>query len=277
MFQRILLISFLSFFLFSCGETQQKEKEATEKFAENADSKDFQDKHETPSEIEFVPKGIKLEVPTLDGEMATGYLLPAKNQSKNYLLVFHEWYGLNNHIKRESERLHQQLPNTSVIAVDLYDGKVASKPEDAGKLMKAVSTERAKSIIQGVIASVGKDAKIATIGWCFGGGWSLQTSIMLEEQGVGCVIYYGSPVENAADLVPLEADVLGLFAKKDTWISPEKVEKFDALAKATGKNFTYKIFDADHAFANPSGDRYTEAAAQEANSMALDFLMEKLK
>ena len=65
MFQRILLISFLSFFLFSCGETQQKEKEATEKFAENADSKDFQDKHETPSEIEFVPKGIKLEVPTL--------------------------------------------------------------------------------------------------------------------------------------------------------------------------------------------------------------------
>lgn len=276
MFQRILFFSILSFFLFSCGETQPKDKDATEKFADNAADKDFQDKHETPKEIDFTPKGVKLEVPTLDGEMATGYLLTSKEASKNYLFVFHEWYGLNDHIKRESERLHQELPNTNVIAIDLYDGKVATKPEDAGKLMKAVSTERAKSIIQGVIASVGKDANVATIGWCFGGGWSLQTSIMLEKQGVGCVVYYGSLVENAADLLPLEVDVLGLFAKKDTWISPEKVEKFDALAKATGKKFTYKIFDADHAFANPSGDRYKETAAQEANAMALDFLKKKL-
>ena len=276
MLQRIFLFSIISFFFLSCGETQPKEKDSTEKFAENATDKEFQDKHETPKEIDFQPKGIKLEVPTLDGKMANGYLLTSKEESKNYLFVFHEWYGLNDHIKRESERLHQELPNTNVIAIDLYDGKIASKSEDAGKLMKSVSTDRAKSIIEGVMASVGKDARVATIGWCFGGGWSLQSSIMLGKQGVGCVIYYGSPVENAADLLPLEADVLGLFAKKDAWISPEKVEKFDALTKATGKNFTYKIFDADHAFANPSGDRYKETAAQEANAMALEFLKKKL-
>ncbi len=276
MLQRIIFFSIISLFLFSCGETQPKEKDSTEKFAENAADKDFQDQHETPKEIDFQPKGVKLEVPTLDGKMATGYLLTSKEESKNYLFVFHEWYGLNNHIKKESERLHQELPNTNVIAIDLYDGQVASKPEDAGKLMQSISTDRAKAIIEGFMASVGKDARIATIGWCFGGGWSLQSSIMLKKQGIGCVIYYGSPVENAADLLPLEADVLGLFAKKDAWISPEKVEKFDALTKATGKNFNYKIFDADHAFANPSGDRYMEAAAQEANAMALDFLKKRL-
>lgn len=276
MFQRIFLFSIFSLLLFSCGETQPKEKNATEKFADNASSKDFQDKHATPEEIDFTPKGVKLEVPTLDDEMASGYLLSSKEASKNYLFVFHEWYGLNDHIKRESERLHKELPNTNVIAIDLYDGQVASKPEDAGKLMKSISTDRAKAIIEGFMASVGKDARIATIGWCFGGGWSLQSSIMLEKQGIGCVIYYGSPVENAEELLPLKADVLGLFAKQDAWISPEKVEKFDALAKATGKNFNYKIFDADHAFANPSGDRYEEAAAQEANAMALDFLKKRL-
>ncbi len=276
MLQRILLFSILSLLLFSCGENQSSEKNATDKFAENANDKEFQKQHETPKDIDFTPKGIKLEVPTLNGKQASGYLLTSKEESKNYLFVFHEWYGLNDYIKRESERLHQELPNTNVIAIDLYDGQVATKPEDAGKLMQSISTDRAKSIIEGFMASVGKDARVATIGWCFGGGWSLQASIMLETQGAGCVIYYGSPVENAKDLLPLKADVLGLFAEKDTWISPEKVEKFDALTKATGKNFTYKIFDADHAFANPSGERYKEAAAQEANAMALDFLKEKL-
>lgn len=275
MFQQFILFSTFSLFLFSCGETQLIEKDATEKFANNAGDKKFQEKHDIPKKIDFTPKGIKLEVPTQDGKMATGYLLPSKETSKNYLFVFHEWYGLNDHIKKESERLHQELLNTNVIAIDLYDGKVASKPEDAGKLMKATSTERAKSIIRGVIAFIGRDAKVATIGWCFGGGWSLQSSIMLKGQGIGCVIYYGSLMENAADLVPLKAEILGLFAKKDAWISPKKVENFDALTKATGKDFNYKIFDADHAFANPSGDRYLESAAQEANVMALKFLKKR--
>lgn len=276
MFQRILLFSIISLFLFSCGETQPKEKDSTEKFAENAKDKDFQNKHETPVQLDFNPKGVKLEIPTLDGKMANAYLLTAKEESKNYLFVIHEWWGLNDHIKKEAERLRDILPNTNVMAIDLYDGKVATDPKQAGEFMNAVSTERATAIIEGAIASIGKDAKVATIGWCFGGGWSLKTSIMLGKQGAGCVIYYGMPVDNAKDLVPLEADVLGIFAKKDGWITPEVVDKFDALAKATGKNFTFKQFDAEHAFANPSSPRYVEAAAQEANAMALDFLKKRL-
>jgi carboxymethylenebutenolidase len=276
MLQRIFFFFILSFFLFSCGETQPKEKDATEKFAENANDQDFQDKHETPAQLDFSPKGINLEIPTLDGKMANAYLLTAKEESKNYLFVIHEWWGLNDHIKKEAERLRDALPNTTVMALDLYDGKVATDPKQAGEFMNAVSTERATTIIEGAMASVGKDAKVATIGWCFGGGWSLKTSIMLGKQGAGCVIYYGMPVENAKDLVPLEADVLGIFAEKDGWITPEVVNKFDALTKATGKNFTFKQFEANHAFANPSSPRYEEAAAQEANTMALDFLKKRL-
>ena len=277
MFQKIILFTFLSFFFFACGENNSTDKGATEKFAENANDKDFRDKHETPKKIDFNANGITINYPATDGEEASAYFLKAKDGGKNHLFVIHEWYGLNDHIKREAERLHKALPNTNVMALDLYDGNVADNPDDAGKYMKAVKEERAKAIIEGAMKMIGKDAKIATIGWCFGGGWSLQSSIMLGDQGAGCVIYYGSPVQKADELEPLKADILGIFGEKDQWINPEVVTKFDALAKATGKNFSYKIFDADHAFANPSSPRYVEAAAQEANAMALRFLKEKLK
>ena len=122
----------------------------------------------------------------------------------------------------------------------------------------------------------GEDSKVATIGWCFGGGWSLKSSILAGEQGAGCVIFYGMPVQQADQLVNLQAEVLGLFAEKDGWITPDVVNKFEALMKATGKKITTKQFDAEHAFANPSSPRYNEAAAQEANTLALEFLKEKL-
>jgi carboxymethylenebutenolidase len=131
--------------------------------------------------------------------------------------------------------------------------------------------------VNGALAYAGNKAKVATVGWCFGGGWSLKASILAGEQGAGCVIFYGMPVQKADQLVNLKAEVLGLFAEKDSWITPEVVNNFEAIMKATGKSVTTKQFDAEHAFANPSSPRYNEAAAQEANAMALKFLKEKLK
>lgn len=89
-------------------------------------------------------------------------------------------------------------------------------------------------------------------------------------------MYYGMPVQKAEELAPLKTDVLGIFAEKDGWITPEVVGNFEVLANATGKNVSVHQFDAEHAFANPSSPRYNEKAAQEANQLALDFLKEKL-
>ena len=277
MHQKLIILFVLSFFIFSCGGNEKAEKDSTEKFAENANEKEFKDKHETPTKVDFQVKGTTIEFPTLDGEMSKAYFLKSKEASTKYLFVIHEWWGLNDNIKREAQHFHESLPNTNVMALDLYDGQVADNPDDAGKIMQSVKKERAKAIIEGAMAVAGADAKIATVGWCFGGGWSLNASIMAGDRGAGCVIYYGMPVETAKELEPLKADVLGIFGEDDKWINPDVVKKFSGLAAATGKNFTYKIFDADHAFANPSSPRYVEAAAQEANAMVLDFLKEKLK
>lgn len=238
----------------------------------------FKEAHDEPKNIDFDGKGQMTTFKTTDGKAGSAYEVKAtETDVEKYLFVIHEWWGLNDHIKREADRLYKELNGqVTVMALDLYDGNVATTRDDAQKFMKATSEERAKSIIQGAIAQTGEYAEIATIGWCFGGSWSLKASILSKDKGAGCVIYYGMPVTEAKDLAPIQSDILGIFAENDKWITPEVAKNFENLAKATDKNIENHIFKADHAFANPSSERYNSEAAKEANQLAHDFLKDRL-
>ena len=194
------------------------------------------------------------------------------------LMVVHEWWGLNDHIKAEADRLFEELDGqVHVIAVDMYHGEVATTRNAASNLMQSVNAEYGEAVIKGAAGYLPEEARIATIGWCFGGSWSLQASIALGEQAMGCVMYYGMPEGDSGRLEPLNCSVLGIFAGKDAWITKEVIEEFDFNMKKVGKDLTYKIFEeADHAFANPSRDIYDAAAAEEANTMAREFLRSRL-
>lgn len=218
-----------------------------------------------------------MEFKTPDGATARAYTLKPTQAGNKFLFVFHEFWGLNDQIRREADRLADSLGKVTVMALDLYDGKVTDNSDEASKLMSAVKPQRCEAIIKGALALAGENAKVATIGWCFGGGWSLRSSILAGHRGAGCVLYYGMPVEKADELAPLQASVLGIFARQDGWINEKVVGKFEALAKATGKQLNVQWYDAEHAFANPSSPRYNEQAAREANAEALAFLREKLK
>lgn len=274
LFTLILAVVFLA----GCNNASNtgSEENTTTGMAQFSEDEEFKDAHEEPTSIDFSGKGQVLKFPTTDGSTSKAYLVAPGKLTSEVLFVIHEWWGLNDHIKREAERLADSLENVTVLALDLYDGKVADNPDRAGQLMQSVKPERAEAIIKGAIGQVGSHAKIATIGWCFGGGWSLKASIIAGSQGAGCVMYYGMPVQEANDLAPLKADVLGIFAKEDGWITPEVVNKFEDIAKTASKKVSIHQFDADHAFANPSSPRYDEAAAQQANALALKFLKEKL-
>lgn len=277
MLKKLVWLSLSLLLLASCGGnkgTADGEKEGMAQFAEE---EEFKDAHDTPEGTDHVASGQMITFKAADGTDASAYALMADEPTDNYLLVIHEWWGLNDHIKEEADRLFGELGNVNVLALDMYDGKVATSPDEAGQFMQAVKPERAEAIVKGAIAKAGDSAKIGTIGWCFGGGWSLKSSIMAGDQGAACVIYYGMPVQEAKALAPLKADVLGIFAEQDGWITPEVVDKFEALAKATGKSAEIHQFDAAHAFANPSNPKYDEAAAKEANAMALNFLRERLQ
>ena len=143
-------------------------------------------------------------------------------------------------------------------------------------MTQRVQEERAKAIIQGALAFAGREAKIATVGWCFGGGWSLKAAVQAGKQGEACVLYYGMPVQEKEALAALNAPVLAIFAEQDQWITPEVAENFKNLASEANKSVEIKSYDADHAFANPSSPRYNEQAARDANQAALEFLKANL-
>jgi carboxymethylenebutenolidase len=251
---------------------------ATQQFAMLANSKEFRMAHKTPLKIHFQSSiGKAITYKTADGKDAGAYFLPAKNPTSNYLLVVHEWWGLNDFVKRESEKIYNDLGNVNVIDLDLYDGKVATTQADAGKYMQGVTEARAKAIINGAIAYAGPKAHIATIGWCFGGGWSLQTSLLAGKQAVACVMYYGMPEQDIAKLKTLHADVLGNFANLDKWINPKVVAKFVADMKTAGKKLYLHQYNADHGFANPSNPIYNSQATKDAYAFTIAFLKPRLK
>lgn len=248
------------------------------KFAELADASEFRTEHELPAEINFIPQnGHMIEFACPEGPDANGYLVPSKKKSKKWLIVIHEWWGLNDHIKEEAEKLWGDLKNVNVLAIDMYDGNVANTREEASQYMQGLSTSRAFSILSGVKSYVSSEAEICTIGWCFGGGWSLQAAIEFGTNAEGCVMYYGMPEEDITRLQNLNCDVLGIFASQEQWINSGVVTTFEAnMKKAKGELEVYS-FDADHAFANPSSPRYNEEAAQEAYVITLDYLQKKYK
>ncbi len=251
---------------------------STEKFAMLSSNETFVSSHADPLPFNFNPvKGKMITYKTNDGGESAAFVVKADKPTDNWIIMVHEWWGLNDYIKQEAEKLQGEVGNANVIAIDLYDGHVASVAADAQKLMGEVKQERAVSVIKGAIAYTGAQAKITTIGWCFGGGWSLQTTLMAGKQAVGCVMYYGMPETDQNKLKTLNADVLGIFAAKDKWINHEVVNKFMADMKAVNKKLTVNWYDADHAFANPSNPNFDKVSADAAHKIALVFLKARIK
>jgi len=251
---------------------------STGEFALFASNEKFAASHLDPVPFNFVPaKGSMIGYKMNDGKYAYAFFVRADKPTNNWLLVFHEWWGLNDYIKQEAERLQEELGDVNVLALDLYDSAVAKTAAEAQKLMGNMKEDHVLSIIKGALAYAGPKARIFTIGWCMGGGWSLQASILAGKQGAGCVMYYGMPEKDLARLNMLNADVLGIFAGKDQYITPEIVSQFEKNMKTLKKKLMVKSFDADHAFANPSNPKYDKTATSAANALALSFLKERLK
>lgn len=257
---------------------QKATPSATQRFAMLASNPQFRMAHLNPVRIRFQNSiGKTITYKTDDGTTASAYELKAQKPTHNYLLVIHEWYGLNDFIKRESEKLYNDLGDVNVIALDLYDGKIADNRQDAGKYMQAVKESRAQSIIKGAIAYAGPQARIATLGWCFGGGWSLQTALIAGKKTVACVMYYGMPEQNIDRLKTLNCDVLGNFANKDQFINTKIVAQFKENMEKADKKLYLHQFDADHGFANPSNPIYNSEATKEAYGYTLAYLKLRLK
>ena len=211
-----------------------------------------------------------------DGTQAYRSAPPGADDRTPAVLIVHEWWGLNDHIRHFADRLAAE--GYLVLAVDLYGGEVATDTDAAMARMKAVDAGAAMGTLQaGVQALRGPaDRKLGVVGWCFGGGWSLRTALATPDLDAA-VMYYGKVETDAAALASLQAPLLGVFANHDQGIPVETVDAFEAALGEAGKEATILRYDAQHAFANPSNAHYDEQKAGEAWERVRAFLGETLQ
>ncbi|MFQ5985354.1 MAG: dienelactone hydrolase family protein [Alphaproteobacteria bacterium] len=204
-------------------------------------------------------------------EVFAALAVPDQTPAPAVLLV-HEWWGLNDQIKSVAREFAGE--GFLALAADLYDGEVADDPDRARALTKRVVAAEAFDTLGSWIDWVKETSpgtgKVGTVGWCFGGGWSLNASLVRPIDAT--VVYYGNVRKTAAELAPLKGPVLGHFATRDRWINAEMVSGFAAAMDAAGKTYEVHWYEADHAFANPTQARYDAADAALAWRRTLAFL-----
>lgn len=193
------------------------------------------------------------------------------------VVMIHEWWGLNDNIRDMAERLAGE--GYRVLAVDLYNGEVAGTPESARELVGGLDQEEATANLQAATLFLEQQgsARVASLGWCFGGGQSLQLALSGAELDA-TVIYYGNLVTDQAELTAIDWPVLGIFGGEDTSIPVESVRGFQSALSDLGVENNIHIYPGvGHAFANPSGDNYAPSETQDAWTRTLEFLNEHLQ
>ena len=192
------------------------------------------------------------------------------------IIVIHEWWGLNDGVRAMADRLAGL--GYIVLAVDLFGGDTASTPTEARQLMLQVveNPNRATANIRQAyefLKSTAGAPRIASLGWCFGGGWSLNTALLFPNDLDAAVIYYGQVTDNESKLEPLNVPILGIFAAEDRGIPVESVLGFKQALENLGKDYEIEIFPGvGHAFANPTGTSYNADVAGKAWAQTVAFL-----
>ncbi len=196
------------------------------------------------------------------------------------IIMIHEWWGLNDNIRAMADRLAGE--GYIVFAVDLFGGKSATTPGEARVLMMEAiedadaGRENIKKAFEFVSETAGAP-KVGSIGWCFGGGWSLSTAQLFPDDIDATVIYYGQVTSDDDLLRPVNAPILGLFGAEDAGIKVETAIAFREALERLRKDYEVHIYPGvGHAFANPSGRNYDAAAAEDAWRRTLEFFARHL-
>src|SRR5271154_794247 len=209
-------------------------------------------------------------------ETIEGYLaVPEKPGRYPAVIVIHEWWGLNDWVKEQTQKIAEL--GYVALAVDLYRGKTATTPEEAHELMRALAQDRAVRDLQAgydyLATRPDVNGRIASVGWCMGGGYSLQLAIH-QPRLAACVVNYGALPTDPNDMQQIGAAVLGSFGADDKGITPADVQAFEKTMKGLNRFVDVKIYPgAGHAFENPNNTTgYRPEAAADAWKRTLAFL-----
>ena len=231
------------------------------------------------SEI-FTPGNFQVETIEVNYfQNANGYLAkPTGDDQFPAVVMIHEVWGLNENIREIAKKLASH--GYVVLAVDLYDGNVANSSEEARSLRGSFDqqywTENMNSASKYLEENY-HPQKMGSIGWCFGGGQSLNLALNNDSMDA-TVIYYGQLVTDPEVLSSINWPVLGIFAELDQGIPPETVIQFESTLNSLEIQNDINIYpQVNHAFANPTGERYAPEAAMDAWKKTISFFEMNLK
>jgi carboxymethylenebutenolidase len=281
----ILGLIILVFWMAACDKQDTGKDPEKAAASQNVDamSREHADDSATPSAAAAVAPERSVVAETLayadvGNELRYGhFVIPADMvEPLPAIIVIHEWWGLNDGVRAMADRLAGL--GYIVLAVDLYGGESAASPAEARELMLRVvenpetASENIRQAYQFLRETAGAP-RIASLGWCFGGGWSLNTALLFPDELDAAVIYYGQVTDNEEKLQPLDVPILGIFAAEDTGIPIASVRGFEQALQKLRKNYDIQIYPGvGHAFANPTGNNYNAEAADKAWEQTAAFL-----
>ncbi|WP_224362433.1 dienelactone hydrolase family protein [Hyalangium versicolor] len=213
-----------------------------------------------------------------DGKEVPGTLIEAAGGSaKGAVMLVHEWWGLNGHIRDVAERLARE--GFTVFAVDLYGGKVATDEKTAEQYMSSMDWKQTGDVLRRASEALRQrngGTKLAVMGFCMGGAVALAAAAN-DPQITACVPFYGIPPEDKGDVTKIRASVLGHFAKQDNWCSPDRVDALEKKLKSANVPSELHRYDAQHAFFNDTRPAvYSKPNADVAWKRTVEFLRAKL-
>jgi len=213
----------------------------------------------------------------IEYEGFSGYLVKPMEGSPGVVMI-HEWWGLNQNIKNMAHDMASE--GFTVLAVDLYDGNVADNAADARTYATNVRNDMDTALAHlsaatNYLRDTGSES-VASMGWCFGGGMSMQ--LALNEEMDATVIYYGAVETDEEVLSSISWPVLGVFGEDDTAIPVESVRAFDLAMDTVGiENDVYIYEGVGHAFANPSNPGHDVEKTKDAWMKTVEFLKKNLE
>jgi carboxymethylenebutenolidase len=224
----------------------------------------------------FAAEGKQVQYMSGDESVSGLLYTPAGKGPFPALVVIQEWWGVNDWVKEQASKLADQGYVT--LAVDLYRGKVATTPDEAHELMRGLPHDRADRDLQAAANYLRSQknvdpASVGSIGWCMGGGYSLDLAVQ-DPKLAATVINYGHLVTSPENLKKINASILGIFGGQDKGIPVEDVREFEQQLKQLGKSVDIVIFpDAGHAFENPNNKTgYRPEDAARAWTKTVEFL-----
>jgi len=212
-----------------------------------------------------------------DGKTCPAYLATAKAGSgAPGFVCLQEWWGLNDQIKKTADRLAEA--GYRAMVPDLYRGKLAKASDEASHMMANLSfPDAAEQDVRGAVQYLKQGSKrVAVGGFCMGGALTILAAVRVPEMDAGAC-FYGLPDLAAAEIKKIKIPVICHFANKDGWITPAKVNDFDAALKQSQSKFEIYRYDAQHAFMNEARpEAYDPDSAKLAWDRTLKFLKSAL-